>query len=142
MTGRTRSCHNRPTGSRMDQRRGLSALRRVPFSRVYPTPRWSVSPARASGRSSKPARQFVQYQDPSTDAFFLTAGKLRVIVYSLEGTAVYSSPPGPKPPRDDFRGIHPRPGRLEEVDAYNDRGRKIRQPRRARTFNEAEKEVD
>ena len=102
MTGRTRSCHNRPTGSRMDQRRGLSALRRVPFSRVYPTPRWSVSPARASGRSSKPARQFVQYQDPSTDAFFLTAGKLRVIVYSLEGTAVYSSPPGPKPPARRF----------------------------------------
>ena len=45
-------------------------------------------------------------------------------------------------PRDVFRGIHPRAGRLEEVDAYNDRGRKIRRPRRARTFNEAEKEVD
>ena len=30
----------------------------------------------------------VQYQDPSTEVFFLTAGKLRVIVYSLEGKAV------------------------------------------------------
>src|SRR5262249_48824418 len=30
-------------------------------------------------------------------------------------------------------------GRMEEVDAYNDRGRKIRQPRRgAQTFNEPE----
>lgn len=32
--------------------------------------------------------QLVQYQDPSTDVFFLTAGKLRVIVYSLEGKTV------------------------------------------------------
>jgi len=28
-------------------------------------------------------------------------------------------------PRDVFRGIRPRAGRLEEMDAYNDRGRKI-----------------
>jgi len=41
-------------------------------------------------------------------------------------------------PRDVFRGIHPRAGRLEEVDADNDRGRKIRQPRPAQTFNEPE----
>jgi hypothetical protein len=34
------------------------------------------------------------------------------------------------PAREVFRGIHPRPGQLEEVDAYNDRGRKIRHPRR------------
>jgi len=43
--------------------------------------------------------------------------------------------------RDVFRGVHPRPGRLEEVDAYNDRGRKIRQPRGAQTFNEPDEEA-
>jgi len=44
-------------------------------------------------------------------------------------------------PRSIFRGIHPRPPRVggpERVDAYEDRGRKIRQPRQAQTFNEPE----
>jgi len=46
-------------------------------------------------------------------------------------------------PRSVFRGIQPRPPRTggpEEVDAYNDRGRKIR--KLAETFNEPDKEVD
>jgi len=42
--------------------------------------------------------------------------------------------------RHVFRGIHPRPGRAKTVDAYNDRGRKIR--KHAETFNEPDKEVD
>ena len=53
----------------------------------------------------------------------------------------YQRNPDRNAPRSVFRGIHPRPprlGRAEEVDAYNDRGRKIRQPRGAQTFNERE----
>jgi len=45
-------------------------------------------------------------------------------------------------PRNVFRGIRPRAGRLEEVDAYNDRGRKIRHPRRPQRLNEPDREVD
>ena len=72
----------------MDQRRGLSALRQVPIlagvsdaslERVARACKWQEFEA---------GEQLVQYQDPSTDVFFLTAGKLRVIVYSLEGKAV------------------------------------------------------
>jgi CRP/FNR family transcriptional regulator, cyclic AMP receptor protein len=72
----------------MDQRRGLSALRQVPIlagvsdaslERVAGACKWLEFEA---------GEQLVQYQDPSTDVFFLTAGKLRVIVYSLEGEAV------------------------------------------------------
>jgi CRP/FNR family transcriptional regulator, cyclic AMP receptor protein len=72
----------------MDQRRGLSVLRQVPIlagvsdaslERVARVCKWQEFEA---------GEQLVQYQDPSTDVFFLTAGKLRVVVYSLEGKAV------------------------------------------------------
>jgi CRP-like cAMP-binding protein len=62
----------------MDQRRGLSALRRVPIlagvsdaalERVARACKWQEFEA---------GEQLVQHQDPSTDVFFLTAGKLRV----------------------------------------------------------------
>jgi CRP/FNR family transcriptional regulator, cyclic AMP receptor protein len=72
----------------MDQRRGLSALKQVPIlagmsdaslERVARACKWQQFEA---------GEQLVQYQDPSTEGLLLTAGKLRVIVYSLEGKAV------------------------------------------------------
>ena len=72
----------------MDHRRALAALKQVPIlagvadaslERVARSCRWQEFEA---------GEHLVQYQDPSTDVFFLTAGKLRVIVYSLEGKAV------------------------------------------------------
>lgn len=39
-------------------------------------------------RQFEAGEQLVNYQDPSTEVFFLTAGKLRVVVYSVEGKAV------------------------------------------------------
>jgi CRP/FNR family transcriptional regulator, cyclic AMP receptor protein len=72
----------------MDKKSGLSALRQVPIlasvsgaslERVARACRW---------REFEAGEQLVQYQDRSADVFFLTAGKLRVIVYSLEGKAV------------------------------------------------------
>jgi len=72
----------------MDQHRRLSALRHVPIltglsdtslERVARACKWQQFEA---------GEQLVRYHDPSTEVFFLTTGKLRVIVYSLEGKAV------------------------------------------------------
>jgi CRP/FNR family transcriptional regulator, cyclic AMP receptor protein len=72
----------------MDDRGRLSALKRVPLlaglssaslERVARDCRWQQFEAR---------EQLVDYQDASTEVFFLTEGKLRVVVYSVDGKAV------------------------------------------------------
>ena len=72
----------------MDQRRGLSALRQVPILAGVSDASLERVAGACKWQEFEAGEQLVQYQDPSTDVFFLTAGKLRVIVYSLEGKAV------------------------------------------------------
>ena len=70
----------------MDRR--LSALKQVPIlahlaeptlERVARTCRW---------QDFAEGEQVLRYQDPSSDVCFLAAGKVRVVVYSVEGKAV------------------------------------------------------
>lgn len=72
----------------MDHRDRLSALKRVPLlaslsgtslDRVARDCRWQQFEA---------GEQLVDYQESSTEVFFLIEGKLRVIVYSVDGKAV------------------------------------------------------
>src|SRR5262245_26141587 len=72
----------------MDHHDRLSALRRVPplaclsaasLEHVARDCRWQQVEA---------GQQLVDYEDSSTDVFFLTEGRLRVIVYSVEGKAM------------------------------------------------------
>jgi CRP-like cAMP-binding protein len=72
----------------MDQRRGLNALRQVPILAGVSDPSLERVARVCRWLQFEAGEQLVRYQDPSTDVFFLTAGKLRVIVYSLEGKAV------------------------------------------------------
>jgi CRP-like cAMP-binding protein len=72
----------------MDRRRGLSALRRVPILAGVSEASLERVAGACKWQQFEAGEQLVQYQDPSTDVFFLAAGKLRVIVYSLEGKAV------------------------------------------------------
>jgi CRP-like cAMP-binding protein len=72
----------------MDRRRGLSALRRVPILAGVSEASLERVAGACKWQQFESGEQLVQYQDPSTDVFFLAAGKLRVIVYSLEGKAV------------------------------------------------------
>ena len=72
----------------MDHRRRLSALKQVPIlahlaeptlERVARTCRW---------QDFAEGEQVLRYQEPSSDVCFLAAGKVRVVVYSVEGRAV------------------------------------------------------
>jgi len=72
----------------MDQRRGFSALRLVPILAGVSDASLERVARACKWQEFEVGEQLVEYQDASKDVFFLTAGKLRVIVYSLEGKAV------------------------------------------------------
>lgn len=72
----------------MDHRQRLIALKRVPIlaalsqthlEQVIKTCKWQEYDA---------GQEILSYHDPSTEVFFLAAGKVRVIIYSAEGKAV------------------------------------------------------
>ena len=72
----------------MDHQQRLIALKRVPIlaalsqtqlEQVIKTCKWQEYDA---------AQEILSYHDPSTEVFFLAAGKVRVIIYSAEGKAV------------------------------------------------------
>jgi len=70
----------------LDQR--LAALERVAIlAELSPTGLEQVARA-CKWREYDPGEQVLGYHDPSTDVFFLAAGKARVIIYSPEGKAV------------------------------------------------------
>ena len=72
----------------MDHQQRLIALKRVPIlaalsqtqlEQVIKTCKWQEYDA---------GQEILSYHDPSTEVFFLAAGKVRVIIYSAEGKAV------------------------------------------------------
>jgi CRP/FNR family cyclic AMP-dependent transcriptional regulator len=73
----------------------LAALKRVAILEQLPAPRLSHLAATCRWRSYNAGQQIVNYQERSTDVFFLTAGKVRVVVYSAEGKAVLFTDLGP-----------------------------------------------
>jgi CRP-like cAMP-binding protein len=72
----------------MHQQQRLAALRGVPILAAL-SPAQLEQVARAcSWREYDVGEQILSYHAPSTEVFFLAAGKVRVIIYSAEGKAV------------------------------------------------------
>ena len=66
----------------------LVALKRVPILSVLPGERLEDLARTCKWQDYDAGEQILGYHDPSTEAFFLAAGKVRVIIYSAEGKAV------------------------------------------------------
>jgi CRP/FNR family cyclic AMP-dependent transcriptional regulator len=72
----------------MHQTERLAALRRVPILAELPQARLEQVAGTCKWQDYDAGEQILSYDDPSTDVFFLAAGKVRVIIYSAEGKAV------------------------------------------------------
>src|SRR5262245_55602735 len=84
-----RWCGNaNPKALPMDHRDRLGALKRVPLLAGLSVASLERVARDCSWREFAAGEQLVNYQDTSTEVFFLTAGRVRVVVYSMEGKAV------------------------------------------------------
>lgn len=72
----------------MDLHERLLALGRVPILAGLPRSQLEGIAATCKWRKFDEGKQILSYHDPSTDVFFLAAGRVRVIIYSTEGKAV------------------------------------------------------
>lgn len=72
----------------MDQRRRLISLGQVAILGGLPQPTLERVALTCRWHDVAEGEQILRYQDPSTDVCFLAAGKVRVVVYSIEGKAV------------------------------------------------------
>jgi CRP/FNR family transcriptional regulator, cyclic AMP receptor protein len=72
----------------MDQTERVTALKRVPILAELPQARLEQLAGMCMWHDYDAGAQILGYRDPSTDVFFLAAGKVRAIVYSAEGKAV------------------------------------------------------
>src|SRR5262245_61240721 len=72
----------------MHQRERPTALKRVPIFADLPQARLDQLSGTCKWRDYGADEQILSYHDPSTEVFFLAAGKVRVIIYSAEGKAV------------------------------------------------------
>ena len=68
----------------------LAALKRVAILEQLPAPRLSHLAATCRWRSYNAGQQIVNYQERSTDVFFLTAGKVRVVATRRRAKPSYS----------------------------------------------------
>jgi CRP-like cAMP-binding protein len=72
----------------MDLRERLDALKRVPILVELSGQRLELLARTCKWQDYDGGEQIVGYQDPSSDVFFIVAGKVRVIIYSAKGKAV------------------------------------------------------
>jgi CRP/FNR family cyclic AMP-dependent transcriptional regulator len=72
----------------MHQNERLAALQRVPILAELPQVRLEQLADTCKWRDYEAGEPILSYQDPSTEVFFIAAGKVRVIIYSAEGKAV------------------------------------------------------
>jgi CRP-like cAMP-binding protein len=72
----------------MHQNERLAALQRVPILAELPQARLEQLADTCKWRDYEAGEPILSYQDPSTEVFFIAAGKVRVIIYSAEGKAV------------------------------------------------------
>jgi CRP/FNR family cyclic AMP-dependent transcriptional regulator len=72
----------------MHQTERLAALQRVPILSQLPQARLQQLASTCKWQDYDAGEQILSYHDRSTEVFFLAAGKLRVIIYSVEGKAV------------------------------------------------------
>jgi CRP/FNR family transcriptional regulator, cyclic AMP receptor protein len=72
----------------MDRRQRLIALRQVAILGGLPQPTLERVALTCRWQDFPEGGQILGYQDPSTEVCFLAAGKVRVVVYSIEGKAV------------------------------------------------------
>src|SRR5262245_48828423 len=72
----------------MHQRERLAALKRVPILTELPQARLEQLAGACKWQDYDAGEQILSYDDPSTEVFFLAAGKVRVIIYTAEGKAV------------------------------------------------------
>ncbi len=66
----------------------LAALKQVPILSALPGERVEELAGICKWRNYDAGEQILSYHHPSTEIFFLAAGKVRVIIYSREGKAV------------------------------------------------------
>jgi CRP/FNR family transcriptional regulator, cyclic AMP receptor protein len=72
----------------MHQSQRLAALRGVAILADMPQERLEQLAGTCKWQDYAAGEQILSYDDPSTDVFFLAAGKVRVIIYSASGKAV------------------------------------------------------
>jgi CRP/FNR family cyclic AMP-dependent transcriptional regulator len=72
----------------MDQHQRLGALKRVSIFAELSQAQLGHAVGACQWREYDAGEQIVSYHAPSTEVFFLAAGKVRVIIYSAEGKAV------------------------------------------------------
>jgi CRP/FNR family transcriptional regulator, cyclic AMP receptor protein len=72
----------------MHQRERLAALQRVPIFSELSQARLEQLAGACRWQDYDAGEQVLSYHDPSTEVFFLAAGKVRVIIYSAAGKAV------------------------------------------------------
>jgi CRP-like cAMP-binding protein len=72
----------------MQQNDRVAALKQVPILSVLPSERVEDLARICKWRDYDAGELILSYHDPSTEVFFLMAGKVRVIIYSGEGKAV------------------------------------------------------
>jgi CRP-like cAMP-binding protein len=72
----------------MHQGERLATLKRVPILAELPQPRLEQLASVCKWQDYDAGEQILTYQDPSTEVFFLAAGRVRVIICSAEGKAV------------------------------------------------------
>lgn len=77
-----------PPGSTMDHSNRVIALKSVPLLGSLPDTSLQHLARDCTWRQFEAGEQLVNYQDVSTEVYFLTSGKLRVAVYSVEGKVV------------------------------------------------------
>jgi CRP-like cAMP-binding protein len=75
----------------MHQKERLAALRHVRILADLPPARLDQLAGTCRWQDYGVGEPILSYQDPSTEVFFLAAGKARVIIYSAEGKAVIFS---------------------------------------------------
>jgi CRP/FNR family transcriptional regulator, cyclic AMP receptor protein len=92
---RRRAAHLAEAGLTMHETDRPAALKRVRILEQLPAPRLSQVAATCRWRDYAAGQQIVGYHEASTDIFFLTSGKVRVVVYSAEGKAVLFTDLGP-----------------------------------------------
>jgi CRP/FNR family transcriptional regulator, cyclic AMP receptor protein len=72
----------------MDQQQRVAALKRVPILAALARADLEHVVKACKWQDYDAGEEILSYRDPSTDVFFLAAGKVRVIIYSAEGKAV------------------------------------------------------
>jgi CRP/FNR family transcriptional regulator, cyclic AMP receptor protein len=72
----------------MDRQQRVAALSRVPILATLTQPDLEHVVRACRWQGYDAGEEILSYRDPSTEVFFLAAGKVRVIIYSAEGKAV------------------------------------------------------